>query len=120
MIKFKKFSFSILYIICSLLIFTFIMTIFSYFNIISDSTIPIFKIIIIIISSFIGSIYLGLNSNKGGYKNGFVLGLIYSCLLILLDLLFFDFKIKYLLFYIIIIVSCMLGSIIGIQKNKKD
>ena len=119
MIKIKNFSFSCLLIFSSILILTLIMTFLNYFNIVHDSILSIINIIVVSISSLIGGIYLGIKSNKGGYKNGIVLGLIYSVILILLDLIFFDFKIKYLLFYIIIIISTMLGSMIGIQKNRK-
>ena len=119
MIKIKNFSLSCLFIVCFVIILTFITTILNYFNIISDSTISIIEIITMSLSSLAGGIYLGINSKKGGYKNGIILGLIYSIFLILLDLIFFDFKFKYLLFYLIIIISSMLGSIIGIQKNRK-
>ena len=120
MTKIKNFSLSCLFIFSSILIFTLLTTTLNYFNILPDSILSIINIIVISISSLIGGIYLGTKSNKGGYRNGIVLGLIYSVLLILLDLLFFDFKIKYILFYIIIIISSMLGSMIGIQKNKKN
>lgn len=119
MIKIKNFSLSCLLIFSFILILTLIMTFLNYFNILPDKIVSIINIIIISITSLIGGIYLGIKSNKGGYKNGIVLGLIYSVILILLDLIFFDFKIKYLLFYIIIIISTMLGSMIGIQKNRK-
>ena len=50
----KKLSISFLYIIGFILFFTFITTLLSYFNIISDKVTSIAKIIIPVISMFIG------------------------------------------------------------------
>ena len=118
----KKLGFSFIYIISSLLILTFIITFLNYFNIISDKVISIFKILIPIISLFIGGFYIGKNSNSKGYLEGLKLGLIFSLILIIFNYLAFDysFKLKYLLFYLIIITSSILGSMIGINKNKKQ
>ena len=118
----KKLVFSFIYIISSLLILTFIITFLNYFNIISDKVISIFKILIPIISLFIGGFYIGKNSNSKGYLEGLKLGFIFSLILIIFNYLAFDysFKLKYLLFYLIIITSSILGSMIGINKNKKQ
>lgn len=118
----KKLGFSFIYIISSLLILTFIITFLNYFNIISDKVISIFKILIPIISLFIGGFYIGKNSNSKGYLEGLKLGFIFSLILIIFNYLAFDysFKLKYLLFYLIIITSSILGSMIGINKRKKQ
>ena len=118
----KKLGFSFIYIISSLLILTFIITFLNYFNIISDKVISIFKILIPIISLFIGGFYIGKNSNSKGYLEGLKLGVIFSLILIIFNYLAFDysFKLKYLLFYLIIITSSILGSMIGINKRKKQ
>ena len=105
---------------CSLLILTFLVTFFSYFNLMSDKFVSIFKIIIPIISLLIGGFYIGKRSSKKGSIEGFKLGLIFSILLIIFNFLAFDysFKFKYLLFYFILIVSSILGSMIGISIKK--
>ena len=116
----KKLGYSLIYIIPSLLVLTFIVTLLSYFNIISDKIVSIFKIIIPIISLLIGGYYIGKNSNKKGYIEGLKLGLIFSIILIIFNFLAFEhsFKLKYVLFYIIIIISSMLGSMIGVNKKR--
>ena len=63
----KNVSISILYIVLCLLILTFILTLFSYFNIISDKVVSIFKIIIPIISLFIGGFFIGKKSLRKGW-----------------------------------------------------
>jgi len=118
----KKLGFSFLYIIGSMLVSTFIITLLSYFNIISDKIISIFIILIPTISLFIGGFYMGKNSNSKGYLEGLKLGSVFSIFLLIFNFLAFDnsFKLKYLLFYLIIIISCILGSMIGINKRKKQ
>ena len=116
----KNLGISFLYIICTILILTFIITILSYFNLMSDKVVSIFKIIIPVISILIGGFYIGKKSNKKGFIEGLKLGLIFIILLTIFNYLAFDysFKFKYLLFYLILIVSSILGSMIGINKKR--
>ena len=118
----KKLGFSLLYIIGSLLIITFIITTLNYFGIISDKIISIFNILIPTISLFIGGFYIGKKSNNKGYLEGLKLGTIFSILLLIFNFLALSnsFKLKYLLFYLIIIISSIMGSMIGINSNKKN
>lgn len=116
----KNISISILYIIISILILTFITTLFSYFNIIGEKTVSIFKIIVPIISLFIGGFYIGKRSTKKGWFEGLKLGLIFIILLIIFEFLALDisFEGRNILYYIIIIISSMFGSMIGISMKK--
>ena len=118
----KKLVFSFLYIIGTILISTFIVTFLNYFNIISDKVISIFKILIPIISLFVGGFYIGKKSENKGYLEGLKLSLIFSIFLLIFNFLALSnsFKFKYLLFYLIIIISCVLVSMIGININKKN
>ena len=117
----KKLGFSLLYIISSIFILTILITLLSYFNILSNSVTSIFKILILVTSVIIGGYYIGKRSNKKGYIEGLKLGTIFSILLIIFNYLAFNnsFKVKYILFYLIIIVSSILGSMIGINKRAK-
>lgn len=118
----KNVSISILYIVVSLLILTFILTLFSYFNIIGDKTVSIFKIIIPVISLFIGGFFIGKKSLKKGWLEGLKLSLIFLIILIIFEYLALNqsFNIKNLLYYIILSISSIFGSIIGINKNKES
>lgn len=117
----KKLGYSFIYILGMILILTLITTIFNYFDVISDNTMSIFKIIIIVISFIIGGFIIGKKSNKSGYIEGLKSGIIGSILLIIFNFLAFNntFKLKHLLFYLIIIISSTLGSMIGINKKNK-
>ena len=116
----KKTGISLTYIISSILILTFVITFFNYFNIINDKIISIFKILIPIISLFIGGFISGKRSKNKGWLEGLKLGSLFSILLIIFNFLAFNnsFEIKYLLFYLIIITSSIFGSMIGINQKK--
>ena len=117
----KKLGISFLYIIGFILILTFITTLLSYFNILSDKVTSIVKIIIPVISLFIGGFYIGKKSLKKGFLEGLKLGGIFSLILIIFNYLALNnsFKFKYLLFYMILIISSIFGSMIGINKKKQ-
>lgn len=118
----KDLGFSLIYIISSILILTLFVTILSYFNIMSDKVVSVFKIIIPIISLLIGGFYIGKKSTKKGFIEGLKLGLIFCVILAIFNYLGLgnSFKVKYLLFYLILIVTSILGSMIGINRKKEN
>lgn len=115
-IKYLK---SILYIFIAIILFTVIIGTLSYFNILSNNLIKTFEIIAIMISIFIGGMYLGKNSNKKGYLEGLKIGLFMIIFLFCMSYFGFNksFSISNLIFYIIILVSSIFGSVIGINKK---
>ena len=118
----KNVSLSILYIILTMVILTFILTLFSYFNIIGDKVVSIFKIIIPVVSLFIGGFLIGKKSLKKGWLEGLKLSLIFLILLIIFEYLALDqsFNIKNILYYLILSISSIFGSMIGISKKTTD
>lgn len=118
----KKLGFAFVYILASMFILTFIITLLSYANVMSDKTTSIFKIAIPIISLFIGGFYMGKRSRKAGYLEGLKIGAIFSLFLIIFNFLGLDnsFKAKYFLFYLILIATSVLGSMIGINRKKSE
>lgn len=115
-IKYLK---STLFIFTTIIIFTIFIGTLSYFNILSNMSIKIFELIAIIISMFIGGIYLGKNSPQRGYLEGIKIGVFMILLLFCLSYFGFSksFSISSLIFYIIILISSILGSVIGINKK---
>ena len=114
----KNIIFSLGIVISVLFVFAFIITILSYFNILSDTITSIFKMLIPIISVLISGIFMGINSTKKGWLEGLKLGILICILLFLFNLLGLNkFKINQLLFYGILIFTSIVGSIIGISKK---
>lgn len=105
--------------IASILVLTIITTLFQYFNI-SQGFCSFLKIASLVISIFIGSLYLGKRSIKKGYLEGLKFSIIILIFLLLINLIFFKdyFQWKNILYYIIIIITSIIGSVIGIQKKK--
>ena len=102
-----------------LLVLNLFLTLISYFNIINNTS--IFQIIFLVISLFIGSFLIGKNSKKKGWLEGLKFGLIFSLLLLILNLIFFQsFKLSSLIYFSIMIFSSILGSMIGISKRNLD
>lgn len=118
----KKLGISFLFLFSSFIILTMIMTIFSYFNILGDKTTNIFKIIIPIISLFIGGFYIGKKSIKKGWLEGLKLSIICSIIIVIINYLVYSspFESKNILYYIILIASSVLGSMIGINFKQKN
>ncbi len=118
----KNFSKSLSISILLFLILTLVVTTFNYFNLLSINGINISKIIIPIISVLSGSFYMGTKVKNKGWLEGIKLSSLIILILLIIDLLVFknSFEIKNLIYYIIILVSSMVGSMIGINKKKKN
>lgn len=115
----KKYLYSLLYILIGIFLFSLIITILNYFNLIDTNTLKYFKLIAIIIPLFIGGISIGKQASKNGYIEGLKIGSIVVVTIALLNYLGFnsDFSISSILYYMIILISSILGSIIGINKK---
>lgn len=115
----KDLGISLLFIIGSFIILTFLMTTLNYFNLFSSGLVSVFKIIIPIFSLFLGGSIIGKKSSKKGWLEGLKLSLIFTIILILFNLLGLRNKIEFknILYYIIIIASCMFGGMLGINKT---
>ena len=116
-----KYLKTILFELIILLSLNLIITILYYFNIINSNINNIFKIVIFLITFILTGIYIGRKSNKKYYIEGLKISLVNIVTFILLTLLFkYRFNLTQLLYYFILILIVVLGSIIGgnFKKNK--
>lgn len=87
-------------------------------NLFGVQTNKVVILIIMAIGTFISGFYLGRNSLKKGYLQGALLGVILSLVLFLFSLLFKNtYTASSLIYYIIIVISSMIGASLGIQKK---
>lgn len=114
----KNIGFSLLTLCSSYIILTLIITILSYSNIINNSLLSIFKICIIFISIFISSFFLGRSINNKIVLYSGLYGLCICILLTIINLILFKSLFKgFLIYYLIIIITSILGSISRIKAK---
>lgn len=115
----KNIGISFLIMLGIIVISSLILTSLNYFDILNKSTISIFKILIIVITYFIGGFLIGKKSIKKRWLEGLKFGLIVSIILILFNILGLnqDFNLKLIFYYLILISSTILGSMFGINKK---
>lgn len=113
----KNYGYSLLLVIGSLLTINLFTTLLSYFNLLSPKVISIMGFILFLVSVFVSSYILGTKSKQKGYLEGLKLGSIIVLLFILFVILLDKFYVKSLIYYAILILTSVLGSMIGINKK---
>ena len=114
----KKYLKSYLYLFGSILILTLILSIINYFL-----TFPtkLIKLLIPIISILISTIILGKNVKQKAYLEGIKFTSIYIILSIIISIITKNsFTIKLIISYISLLLSGIIGSMIGINLNKNS
>jgi len=95
-----------------------LLTILSYFDIIGAGTLSILEIILTLSVMIIGGFLTGKKSKSKGWLEGIKMGLIYIFIIFILGfILTKGFSFKSLFYYLILIISSMLGGMIGILKK---
>ncbi len=117
----KRLGISISISVITFISFSLIITLLSYINVLKGNGIVIATLLIPIISIFIGSFSLGRKSNKKGWLEGIKLGAILIFIIFLIDALIFkSFILKKIIYYSILLITSILGSMIGIVNKKKN
>lgn len=113
----KKLLKTIIYTFIFFTVFTLLLTTFNYFNIINYQTLAIGKIIIPILSLGFNGLLMGKKANKNGWLEGLKISLIIVLFLIIITAILGEFSPKKLTFYLILIISGIFGSILGINTK---
>ena len=117
----KKIGKFLLTTFISIIVLSFVSTIFYYFDIISNNIYNIMKMIIVIGSLFINSLLLGKNSTKYGIVEGLKLGAIFLIIMIIIKLITnSSFDIRTLIYSLIILLTSSGGAVIGINKKESS
>ncbi len=103
----------------AIFIFMFFITILNYFNLISYKIVKILKILIPVLSTLFGGFIMGINCEKKGWLVGLKLGLSFLLILILFNILGLKEKLilKNFIYYLILLISTIIGSMIGINNK---
>ena len=116
--KILKYLKGFLYFFVPFIVLLFIISILYYFDILNNQIIKYFKIIILLLSTLSGGFYIGKQSESKGYLSGLKLsgGIIF--LFLIINLIMGGFKWYHLVYYLIIMVTTCIGSMIGINKKQ--
>ena len=115
-----KYLKSLIYILIPVLVLNTILSLLYYFNIVGNQVNNYMKLFIVAISMLVGGIYIGSKASKKGWLEGLKIGLEVIILLFVVSYLAYDkgVNIKSIIYHFILIMSSMLGSMIGINKRK--
>ena len=117
----KKTTISLSFTVLSIVILTFLFTMFNYFDIIGNKVMNIIIIIIPLFSVAIGGFIIGKSSLKNGRLEGIKLGLIVILLIIIGNLVLKQFlNLKDLIFYLLLLISSIFGSMFGINTKEEE
>ena len=95
---------SMVYTLSTILIGNILLTIFNYFNILNGIPFKIIMLLIPLIGVIIGSFTIGKISNKKGYIEGLKYGIIWVILLIIVNLITKNFTILSIIYYVILLI----------------
>jgi len=119
----KNIGISIFVSFVLVLVLTFILTVFNYFDFINNGFFVFFLIFNLVVSIFVGGFIIGKKSNKKGYLEGLKFGFAMCFILFLLNYLGFEksMNLKFVVFNLIILVCSMFGGMVGIsfRSSKK-
>ncbi len=111
------------YIIVSLLIIFLLLLLIStlyYFNLLSSNVVNYLRPLAIFLCIFIGSFISGKKHDKNGYLEGLKYGGAIIFIFLLISLFFFNdfFKLRFILYDSILLITAVLGGMIGISRRR--
>jgi len=116
----KKTGISLLYSFIFLFSLTFFITLLNYFNILNYNLLRISKFIIVLISFFIGGFIIGKKSKKRRWLEGIKFGIICLFIFLLVNLFLNNkFELKDIIYYLVILSSTTIGSMLNINNTQK-
>ena len=111
----------ILITILGLILITIIFGSLSYFNIINEKILNILQKVLLFVIIYIESYNLGKKKEKKGYIEGIIYGTILILLFIVINIILKrNISIYKLFYYLIILTVSIFSSILGINKKMKD
>lgn len=109
---------SMFYTLSTILLGTIMITLFNYFNILKGIPLKITMLIIPILGLFIGGFLLGKVSTKKGFAEGLKYGIIWTLILISINLITKSFSLTSIIYYILLLLISTFSGVLGINKKK--
>lgn len=113
----KKYTFSFILFLAIIFVFTFFLSIFHYFDVLSYQAVAVIKFIILLVSFFGGGFFMSVSATKKGWLEGLKFAFVVSVFLLLFQVLGIDksFRMKDFIFYLVLFMTSILGGMIGIH-----
>lgn len=109
------------FIFIPIIILGILYTVLYYFDIMGSNIFKWISLITMIMSLLFGCMYLGKNSKSKGWLEGLKIGLGICLLFFLISYLGFEtFSLKNIIYYLVIVLISMFGSMFGIRNVKVD
>ena len=104
-----------------ILLLSFIFSLFNLGGLMSFNTTSILFIILMIILFLIIGYQFGKNADKKGYIEGLKIGFSLILVLIFINIIFYNsnFSLERIIYYIVLILSSIMGSMLGINRKEK-
>lgn len=116
----KKLGINIGISLSILILGTFFISLFSFLNIFRGNFLTISKFVITFLAFFIGAFRQGKESSSKGFLEGLKIGAILVFILFIFNYGFYQmFKLKNLIYYILLLFISMSGGIVGISRKKE-
>lgn len=117
----KQYAMSIGYFLGGMLILSLILSILNYFDIFSVKICYIISWIFMLFFQFFTGIFYGRKAEKNGYLEGLKWSGIFLLLLVFINVVFFQsgFPLARIIYYLILAITTVIGSMIGINKKMK-
>jgi len=105
----------------STIIMSLLLSILGYFNLLGNKGCHIFSIIFLLILNTILGILCGKQAETKGYLEGLKMGALIILMLLFINVIFFGsaFTIGRIIYYLLLLLVCTIGSMIGINKKTK-
>ncbi len=118
--KVKKYIKPTITWIIFLLLYLLLLVLLNYFQVLKFTTITKINFIVVAIITLILGVTLGKRADKKGYLEGIKFGLIFIGILFILNLIFVrSFSLHMVVYYLIILASSTIGSMLGINLKRK-
>jgi len=118
--KIKQYSKTLAINLACILILSLLTAIIHYFDLLSDKIIDSLLIVIPILTVFVFSYILGTNTDQKGWLNGIIYAMLFIVVTKIIEFIFLqtfitDFN---YLYYLIITLTSIFGSMVGISKKQ--
>lgn len=116
----KKYLINFSWSLGIIIIGTIFLALFNYFNILNGILLEIIEIVLPLVAIFIGGYKIGKVSNKNGYLEGLKYSAIWIIIFVISSLLLKSFHLSSIIYFLSIILISSLSAMLGINRKSQS